>query len=221
MYQETPCFNRLTLSGSVQTQLGSVSWLFLWHIPRVTPMEQLFQAKRCSLFFFIFIFPFCFFFCRGIYSSWVPNMLLEYAFQIKNDYFYFSNQLAFGPSDSMPRCRCFSKIIRIQLGALFSLAFLFPQYQVWIILAPASRANFGSFVVLLYLWWSKGSCHSLHRALAKIMGVISSHLFFIFNFSHLPWTLSRLPALLAQVQVSAEKMQEQKDVHLKIVLLNF
>lgn len=80
------------------------------HIPRVTPTEQLFQAKRCSFSFF-------FFFCRGICSDWVPSMPLEYAFQT-NDYFYFSIQLVFGPSDPMPQCHCFSKTTRGPAGSI-------------------------------------------------------------------------------------------------------
>lgn len=49
-------------------------------------------------------------------------------------------------------------------------------------------------------------------------GVVNHLPSFIFSAghcSHLPWSLSRLPATLARVQVSAVKRQEQKGIHLK------
>lgn len=48
-----------------------------------------------------------------------------------------------------------------------------------------------------------------------VMNLLSSFIFNAGHFSHLPWSLSRLPARLAQVQVSAAKRQEQKGIQLK------
>lgn len=49
-------------------------------------------------------------------------------------------------------------------------------------------------------------------------GVVNHLPSFIFSAghcSHLPWSLSRLPATLARVQVSAVKRQERKGIHLQ------
>lgn len=154
-----------------------------------------------------------------------------------NDYFCFSTQLVFGPSDPMPWCHCFSKIIentfdvkRI-IDKIFLLLIVGSIILTAISISPipsvdnacsSFKCKFGSFMVLLYLWWSKCSCCSLHRVLTKITGVVCFNLFFIFNaghFSHLPWNLSRLPAMPAQVQVSPANRQEQKDVLLKGIFL--
>lgn len=111
------------------------------HIPRVTPMEQLFQAKCC------------FFFSAEAYALVVSQVCLQNmpSRQMITSTFQFSQYLVL----LIPCLNVivFQRLLGVQLGALFSPAFLFPQNQVWIVLAPASSANFGSFVVLLYLWF--------------------------------------------------------------------
>lgn len=48
-----------------------------------------------------------------------------------------------------------------------------------------------------------------------VVNHLPSFIFSAGHCSHLPWSLSRLPAMLAQVQVSAVKRREQKGIHLK------
>jgi len=86
-------------------------------------------------------------------------------------------------------------------------------------LALEPGASFGSLVVLQSVE-EQGYLPSPPEGPDKdrwdgVVNLLSKFIFNARHFSHLPWSLSRLPAILAQVQVSAAKRKEQKGVSLK------